>query len=79
MSYKITPSKILPCVAVGVILGVFISALILVVVALMADAIHDEESLFRTYDYPILGKVPNLLDVGTVSYGNYTQTRPKNK
>lgn len=75
---KVAPS-ITRYTVIGFILGVFISALIIVVVALMDDAIHDEEYLFRTYDYPILGKVPNLLDVGTVSYGNYTQKRPKNK
>lgn len=64
--------------AIGFIIGAFLSALIIAVIALLDDRIHDEEYLFRTYDYPILGKVPNLLNAGTVSYGAYPPKRPKN-
>ena len=36
------------------------------------DAVHDEEYVLRTYDYPILGKVPDLLNTGNKSYGYYS-------
>ncbi len=75
---KVAPS-ITRYVVIGFLLGVFLAVAIVVILALLDDAIHDEEYLFRTYDYPILGKVPNLLNAGTVSYGNYTQRRTKNK
>lgn len=62
---------------IGLVLGVAISAAILVVLALLDDTIHDEEYLLRTYDYPILGKVPDLLDTGSKSYGYYAQKKQK--
>ena len=37
----------------------------------LQDTIHDEEYILRTYDYPILGKVPDLLNKGSKSYGYY--------
>ncbi len=75
---KVAPS-ITRYTVIGFILGVLISAVVIIISALLDDAIHDEEYLFRTYDYPILGKVPNLLNVGTVSYGAYPPKRTKNK
>ena len=73
---KIAPS-ITKYTAVGLMLGVLISAIILVVMALMDDTIHDEEYILRTYDYPILGKVPNLLNSGNKSYSYYAQNQRK--
>ena len=55
------------------VLGVILSIITLVVIALMDDTIHDEEYVLRTYDYPILGKVPNLLNIGNKTYGYYSQ------
>ena len=73
---KVAPS-ITRYTVIGFMLGVLISAVVIIIFALLDDAIHDEEYLFRTYDYPILGKVPNLLNAGTVSYGAYTPKRQK--
>lgn len=69
---KVAPS-ITRYTAIGLVLGVFISGIVLAVLALMDDTIHDEEYVLRTYDYPILGKVPNLLNAGNKSYGYYSQ------
>ena len=52
-------------------LGVLLTVVILVVVALLDDTIHDEDYVIKTYDYPILAKVPDLLDSGTKRYGYY--------
>lgn len=57
--------------AVGLLLGVLLSAVVLVIVALADDTIHDEEYVLMTYDYPILGKIPDLLGGGSKSNGYY--------
>lgn len=57
---KVAPS-ITRYTATGLLLGMLLSALALVVIAMMDDTVHDEEYVLRTYDYPILAKVPNLL------------------
>lgn len=69
---KVAPS-ITQYTAIGLVIGVLISVITLIVFALMDDTIHDEEYVLRTYDYPILGKVPDLLDTGNKSYGYYSQ------
>lgn len=69
-------SKVAPSVTkytfVGMVLGVLISAMILAVMAMLDDTIHDEEYVLHTYDYPILAKVPNLLGESTKKYGYYS-------
>jgi len=69
---KVAPS-ITRYTAICLVLGVFISAVVLIVFALLDNTIHDEEYVLRTYDYPILGKVPDLLNTGGKSYGYYSQ------
>jgi hypothetical protein len=39
--------------------------------ALLDNTVHDEDYVIKTYDYPILAKVPDLLDSGTKKYGYY--------
>lgn len=73
---KVAPS-ITKYTAIAFMLGILIVVGIIVVIALLDDTIHDEEYLLRTYDYPILGKVPNLFNTGNKSYGYYSQKRPK--
>lgn len=73
---KLAPS-ITQYTAIGLVLGVLISIIILMVLALMDDTIHDEEYVLKTYDYPILGKVPDLLNSGNKSYGYYSQKRQR--
>ena len=62
--------------AIGFVLGVLLSVAVLTVMAVMDDTIHDEEYILNTYDYPILGKVPNLLNTGSKSYSYYSQKTP---
>ena len=73
---KVAPS-ITQYTAIGLVLGVLISVIALIIFALMDDTIHDEEYVLRTYDYPILGKVPDLLNTGNKSYGYYSQKRQR--
>ena len=68
---KVAPS-IAAYTAIGFILGAVASVAVLVVFALIDNTVHDEEYIIKTYDYPILAKVPNLLGGGTKKrYGYY--------
>lgn len=69
---KISPS-ITKYTAVGLILGVLLSCLILAIFAMMDNTIHDEEYILKTYDYPILAKVPNLINASGRQRGYYSQ------
>ena len=68
-------SKVAPNIttytAVGLILGVVVSLVGIVIFAMLDDTIHDEEYVLRTYDYPILAKVPDLVNSGGKRYGYY--------
>lgn len=72
---KVGPS-ITKFTAIGFVLGALLSVAVLTIMAVMDDTIHDEEYILNTYDYPILGKVPNLLNTGSKSYSYYSQKTP---
>lgn len=66
--------------AVGLLLGMICSTLVLVISAMMDDTVHDEEYVLRTYDYPILAKVPNLLGHSSKDYKySYYSTKRRQK
>ena len=69
---KISPS-ITNYTAVGLILGVLLSFLVLAIFAMMDNTIHDEEYVLKTYNYPILAKVPNLINPANRQHGYYSQ------
>ncbi len=72
---KVSPS-ITKHTVVGFILGVLLAVIGVIVAAMLDDTIHDEEYVLQNYDYPILAKVPDLVNSGTKPYGYYYQ---KNK
>lgn len=76
-------SKIAPSItrytAIYMIIGVLLSTLVLAVFAIMDDTIHDEEYVIRSCEYPILAKVPDLINSGGKQYGYYYSYRRKNK
>ena len=67
---KVAPS-ITKYTAIGFILGAILSILAITIFALVDNTIHDEEYIFKNYDFPILAKIPNLLDIGDKKYGYY--------
>ncbi len=76
---KIGPS-ITKYTAIGLILGVVASVAVLAVVAMTDDRIHDEDYIFETYNYPILAKIPNLVNEdGNSSYRKYGRYGRKDK
>ncbi len=74
---KVAPS-ITNYTAVGFMLGILLSVLALTISALMDDTIHDEEYIIATYNYPILGKIPDLTVTGNKAYRYYYQKYQNN-
>lgn len=72
---KVAPS-ISKYTAVGLIIGLVLSVGVLCVISITDDTIHDEEYILNRYDYPILGKVPDLLNTGNKSYSYYYRKHP---
>lgn len=70
---KIAPS-ITKYTAVGLILGAVLSIIVIAIIAMMDDRIHDEDYIIETYEYPILAKIPNLVDTdGKNKYSKYSK------
>ncbi len=59
----------------GAFLGFFLSLVVFIILGLLDNTVYDEEYVMRIYDYPILGKVPNLIDPSSRSYGCYNQKK----
>lgn len=74
---KVSPS-ITKYTAIGFLIGAFMSLLILIILALLDNTIHSDEYITSTYNYPILAKIPDLLDVGTKKYGYYSKSAKEN-
>lgn len=73
---KVAPS-ITKYTAIGLILGVLASVAVIAVIAILDDTIHDEDYILANYNYPILGKVPDLMNTGNRSHAYYYQKRHK--
>ena len=71
---KIAPS-ITKYVALAFILGCMMAVGVLTVLILMDDRIHEEDYILQTYDYPILAKIPDLMESGTKRYGYYYKSK----
>lgn len=67
---KVAPN-ITKFTAIGFIIGAFLSLAVLVVLALFDNTIHDEEYILNNYGYPILAKIPDLINTGTKKYSYY--------
>ncbi len=61
---KVSPS-ITKNTIIGAMAGAVLAAAVLALIAVFDDTIYNEEYIMNAYDYPILAKVPNLLQSGT--------------
>ncbi len=76
---KISPS-ITKYTAIAMILGVVVICAILAVLAILDDTIRDENYVLQTYNYPILAKIPNLMDNDSKhGYYYYYQKKTEDK
>ncbi len=74
---KVAPS-ITKYTIIGFILGMLLSVMLLVALAMLDSTIHDEEYILNNYGYPILAKIPDLLDTGTKKYSYYNSYKKSN-
>lgn len=77
-THKVSPN-VTRHTELGFIIAAVACVILLVIVALLDDTIHDEEYIHRTYDYPILAKVPNLLGSSEKQYAYYYQRKKGTK
>lgn len=75
---KVSPS-ITKNTVIGMLAGAVIAVMGLTLVAVLDDTIHDEEYVIQTYEYPILAKIPNLLQSGSKQSGYYYYSSHKKK
>jgi capsular polysaccharide biosynthesis protein len=77
---KVSPS-ITKNTVIGILFGFILAASAIAVLTILDDTIHDEEYVIRTYDYPILAKIPNLLNTESKEsdYYYYGDSKPKAK
>ena len=61
--------------AVGLMLGALGSMLVLAIIAMLDDRIHDEDYIIDTYDYPILAKIPDLVNTEGKKYSYYYESK----
>ena len=73
---KIAPS-ITKYTAIGMFLGAFLVCALIAVMAILDDTIHDEEYILQTYNYPILAKIPDLLEPNTKKHYGYSSYQRK--
>ncbi len=57
--------------AIGLVMGALVAAAILAVMAILDDTVQNEEYILRTYNYPILAKIPNLTGESSGHYSYY--------
>ncbi len=75
---KVSPS-IAKYTVVGFLIGLFISLIVLTIIAIVDDTIQDDNYIMETYDYPILAKIPDLLEESNVKYSYYKKSSHKSK
>ena len=73
---KVAPS-ITRYTILGLVIGVFLSAVAIIVLSMLDDTIHDEDYIIKTYNYPILARVPNLLNNSSSKSGYYYKGKSK--
>lgn len=70
---KVAPS-ITKYTAMGGMFGLMLSFIVIVIMAVSDDTIHDEEYILNNYDYPILAKVPDLYVSDSKGYTYYKRS-----
>lgn len=69
---KVAPS-LAEYTTVGFILGMLATLAVLLVMALADGTVHDEDYVLQNYRYPVLAKIPDLLDDGGSKYSKYNR------
>ena len=71
---KVSPS-ITNYTILGFTIGVVMAVLVIVLIVVLDDTIYDEDYIIQKYEYPILAKVPDLLDSEAAKFNYYSYTQ----
>ena len=52
-----------------------LAARTIAIIAMMDDRIHDEDYIIETYEYPILAKIPDLVNTDGKKYSYYYESK----
>ena len=74
---KVSPN-ILSSTLKGGVLGVLVAIVVLAIIAVIDTSIHDEDYVVRTYNYPILARVPRISPVTPSKTSSGAASRSKN-
>lgn len=75
---KVSPN-ITKYTAFGFVMGFFIAFAAVAIYALSDNTIRNEEYILQTYDFPVLAKIPNLLDSESKNGQYYYSSSKKDK
>lgn len=71
---KVSPSTT-KYTAGGLLIGVFFACALIAINTMLDDTIYDEDFVVQSYQYPILARIPDLMEVtNTKKYGYYYQS-----
>ena len=73
---KVSPN-VTKSVIEGFVIGALLAVLLVVVLAIIDGSIHDEEYILRTYNYPVLAKVPTLTPGTSAQSESYSASKKK--
>ncbi len=75
---KVAPSITKYTIA-GFVIGVFISAMFVIIAALKDATIHDEDYILDNYDFPVLAKIPDMNESDSSKYKYYSYYKKSDK
>lgn len=58
---------------IGAVLGLLIAGGLLVLVAVLDDSIHDENYIIQNTQYPVLAKIPGIINAEAIKRGHHTR------
>ena len=76
-NYKKVGPSITKYTVIGFAIGTLLSVIVLAIIAMMDDRIHDEDYIIETYDYPILAKIPDLVNTEGKKYSYYYESKSR--
>ena len=80
VDYAVVPSKkaspnVTKYTAIGLMMGLAISCIVIVLLDLFDDVVRTEDDLTQKYELPLLAVIPDLLGNKTRSYGHYSKNK----
>ncbi|MBQ7124792.1 MAG: hypothetical protein IJO00_00380 [Clostridia bacterium] len=58
---------------IGVLLGILVAGGLIVLFAILDDSIHDENYIIQNTPYPVLAKIPGIINAEAIKRGHHTR------